>query len=186
LYDGFIFNLDRYTRGLHKNAIGSYGVGRLGAITDPSGTTWFAYDHRGNLLKQQQVVGTSTAAQLIYAYDLADRITQITYPSGRIVQYLRDTKGRVNLVQTKATSSVTTWTNLADSFTYEPFAAVKAMRFGNGLVAANDWGNDSRLASRRLYATAAGTNLSWLGYGYDSNDNITAITDLIDDTRSVY
>jgi hypothetical protein len=83
------------------------------------------------------------------------RITQITYPSGRIVQYLRDTKGRVNLVQTKASSSVTTWTMLADSFTYEPFAAVKAMRFGNGLSAANDWGNDSRLASRRLYATAA-------------------------------
>lgn len=124
--------------------------------------------------------------QLRYAYNLADPITQITYPSGRIVQYLRDTKGRVNLVQTKATSSVTTWTNLADSFTYEPFAAVKAMRFGNGLSAANDWGNDNRLASRRLYRTIGGTNLSWLGYGYDSNDNITAITDLIDDTRSVY
>ena len=91
-----------------------------------------------------------TTAQLVYAYDLADRITQITYPSGRIVQYLRDTKGRANLVQTKATSSVTTWTMLADSFTYEPFAAVKAMRFGNGLVAANDWGNDSRLASPDL------------------------------------
>ena len=60
------------------------------------------------------------------------------------------------------------------------------MRFGNGLSAANDWGSDSRLASRRLYRTTGGTNLSWLGYGYDSNDNITAITDLIDDTRSIY
>lgn len=59
-------------------------------------------------------------------------------------------------------------------------------RLGNGLVAANDWGNESRLASRRLYRTTGGTNLSWLGYGYDSNDNITSITDLIDDTRSVY
>jgi hypothetical protein len=102
------------------------------------------------------------------------------------VQYLRDSKGRVNLLQTKASSSVTPWTMLAASFTYEPFAAVKAMRFGNGLSAANDWGNDSRLASRRLFRTTGGTNLSWLGYGYDSNDNITAITDLIDDTRSAY
>jgi len=43
---------------------------------------------------------------------------------------------------------IATWTNLADSLSYEPFAAVKAMRFGNGLSAANDWGNDSRLALR--------------------------------------
>ena len=163
---------------------GSYGVGRLGAMTDASGTTRFAYDHRGNLLVQEQAVGTSTTAQLTYAYDLGDRITQITYPSGRIVQYGRDAKGRVNLVQTKSAASVGAWTVLADSMAYEPFGSVKAMRLGNGLSAANDWGNDGRLAARRLYRTATGANLSWLTYGYDANDNIISITDRIDDSRS--
>jgi len=95
-------------------------------------------------------VGASSAAQPAYTYDLADRITQVTYPSGRIVQYGRKTKGRVNLVQTKASASVGSWTVLADNFAYEPFAAMKTVRFGNGLSAANDWGNDGRLASHRL------------------------------------
>ena len=128
-------------------------------------------------------MGTSTTAQFAYAYDLGDRITQITYPSGWIVQYGRDAKGRVNLVQTKSAGSVGSWTVLADSIAYEPFGSVKAMRLGNGLSAANDWGNDGRLAARRLYRTATGTNLSWLTYGYDANDNITNIADRIDDSR---
>lgn len=165
---------------------GSYGMGRLGAISDASGTTQFAYDHRGNMIAQQQTIGTSSAAQLAYAYDLGDRVTQITYPSGRIVQYGRDTKARVNLVQTKASSSVGSWTVIASNITYEPFAAMKTMQLGNGLAVANDWGNDGRLASRRLYRTADGTNLSWLTYSYDPNDNIASIVDQIDSTRSVY
>lgn len=40
-----------------------------------------------------------------------------------------------------------------------------------------DWGDDARLASRRLHKTADGTNLSLLSYAYDNDDNITGITD---------
>jgi RHS repeat-associated protein len=165
---------------------GSYGVGRLGAITDASGTTQFKYDNRGNMLVQQQAIGSSATAQLVYAYDLGDRITQLTYPSGRIMQYGRDSKGRVSTVQTKASSSVGSWTGIADTFTYEPFAAVKSFALGNGLSVANDWGNDGRLASRRLYQTSGGMNLSWLSYAYDANDNVTAIADNLDDANSIF
>lgn len=58
---------------------GSYGVGRLSNVTDGTGTTSFAYDHRGNLIDKRQTIGSS-AADLAYAYDLADRVTQIAYP----------------------------------------------------------------------------------------------------------
>jgi YD repeat-containing protein len=164
---------------------GSYQVGRLGKIVDGSGTTLFKYDHRGNVLARQQTVGTSTAAQLAYLYDLADRITQITYPSGRLVVYGYDSKGRVNLVQTKATSAVTTWTTLASGNAYEPFGPVKGMTLGNGLALVNDWGNDGRLASRRLYRVAGGTNLSYLEYRYDADDNIAAIGNVLTPAASV-
>ena len=130
------------------------GLGHLNAIVDGSGTTKFQYDHRGNLIAQAQAVGSTTGAQLAYAYDLGDRVTQVTYPSGRIVAYGRDTKGRVSLIETKASASAGSWTVLADSFGYEPFAAVKAYRLGNGLSVANDW-RGGRLVSRRL--TRAGT-----------------------------
>ena len=165
---------------------GSYGVGHLGAMTDASGKTQFQYDHRGNMLAQQQTVGGSAAAQLVYAYDLGDRITQITYPSGRVVQYGRDTKGRVNLVQTKASASASSWTSLASGYSYEPFAAMKAMALGNSLAVANDWGGAERLTTRRLYNSSTGTNLSSLAYSYDADDNVTAITDALDDSRSIF
>ena len=60
------------------------------------------------------------------------------------------------------------------------------MALGNGLSVANDWGNDGRLASKRLYQTSGGTNLSYLKYGYDLDDNITAIWDQLNDTNSLY
>ncbi|MBL0001435.1 MAG: hypothetical protein IPO97_11050 [Sphingomonadales bacterium] len=41
---------------------------------------------------KQQTISTTTLANLASSYDLADRITQITYPSGRLVGYVRDTK----------------------------------------------------------------------------------------------
>jgi RHS repeat-associated protein len=165
--------------------IGSYQIGRLTTVVDGSGTTAFQYDHRGNMLRKRQAVGTTATASLIYAYDLADRITQITYPSGRIVGYVRDTKGRVVTARTKASSTVTAWTNLATAVQYEPFAALKQATLGNGQSLRVSWGNDGRLASRRLYTTVGGANRSLLTYAYDNDDNITGITDGVTAANSV-
>jgi RHS repeat-associated protein len=165
--------------------LGSYQKGRLAKLVDGSGTTTFQYDHRGNMLVKRQAIGSTTAANLTYAYDLGDRVTQITYPSGRLVGYVRDTKGRVTTVRTKATSTVTAWTNLATSMSYEPFGALKQATLGNTLSMTSNWGNDGRLASRRLYVTSGGVNLSLLTYAYDNDDNITGITDGVDATKSL-
>jgi RHS repeat-associated protein len=165
--------------------LGSYQKGRLAKIVDASGTTLFNYDHRGNMLTKRQVVGTTTAANLTYAYDLADRVTQITYPSGRIVGYVRDTKGRVATVRTKATSAVTSWTNVATGLQYEAFGSLKQLTYGNSLSLTQNWGNDGRLAEKRVYKTSGGANVSRLTYAYDNDDNMVGITDAVDATRSV-
>ncbi len=164
---------------------GSYGIGQLAKVVDGSGTTLFQYDHRGNQTAQQQAIGTSTAAQLAYSYDLADRITQITYPSGRQVRYGYDTLGRVNLVETRANATELTWQVVASGHQYEPFGPVKAMALGNGLAVANDWGTDGFLAERRLYATSSGTALSHLAYGRDEVGRIGAIADQLVPANSV-
>jgi RHS repeat-associated protein len=163
---------------------GSYGKGRLATMVDSSGTTRFKYDHRGNMTQKQQVIGTTTTANLLFTYDLGDRITQITYPSGRLVGYVRDAKGRVTTVRTKSASSVTAWTNIATGIAYEPFGAMRAATYGNGTSLAVNWGNDGRLASRRLFTTSGGANRSLLTYGYDNDDNIISITDGMDPTRN--
>jgi RHS repeat-associated protein len=165
---------------------GSYNIGRLASITDNSNSiTRFKYDHRGNLLVKQQKLGTTTAANLTYSYDLSDRIVQIIYPSGRHVGYVRDSKGRVATVRTKATAATTTWTNVATGIQYEPFASLKQATLGNALTMANSWGNDGRLASRRLYVTSSGVNRSLLSYAYDNDDNITGITDGVTPANSM-
>jgi len=165
---------------------GSYGVGRLGKIVNGAGTspTKFKYDHRGNLLIKEQTIGSTTAADLQYTYDLGDRITSITYPSGRVVSYTRNTRGQVMTIKTRPTATGTD-TILASAITYEPFGSLLSATLGNGLTMAQSWGNDGRLASKRLYNTASGTNLSLLTYGYDNDDNITSIADGVDATRSV-
>jgi len=164
---------------------GSYAVGRLAQIVDGSGTTQFQYDPRGNLLARQQSIGTTAAAQILYAYDPANRITQITYPSGRIVQYGYDSKGRVNLVQTKASSGVSSWTTVASGYTYEPFGAVDGMTLGNGLAVANNWGSEGRLVARSLYSPTNAAYLSNLSYRYDADGNIAAIDDLVTPANSI-
>jgi RHS repeat-associated protein len=164
---------------------GSYGIGRLGKVEDASGTTQFQYDHRGNLLAKQQTIGSTSAAQLAYTYDTADRITQIAYPSGRLVQYSYDSKGRISAVETKAQASDPSWTLIANGFGYEAFGPLTAMTFGNGLAVAKTYGTDSLLASSRLYRTSDSMSLSDLVYRHDSDGNIGAIIDQLDDANSL-
>lgn len=158
-------------------------IGRLGRITDGSGRTRFQYDHRGNMLAQEQLIG-ATYKRLTYAYDVADRITSIVYPSGRQVTYGYDTLGRVNLVRTRANSS-SAYVTVASGHQYEPFGPVKAMALGNGLAVSNDWGTDGFLAERRLVATSSGTALSHLAYGRDEVGRIGAIADQLTPANSV-
>jgi len=152
-------------------------IGRLASMTDGSGTTGFGYDHRGNLTAKAQPVGT-----LGWNYDLADRVVQLRYPSGRDVAYTRDAKGRVIEIKTRPDSG-TGWTVLATNIAYEPFGPLKSADLGNGLKLSQDWGNDRRLTSKRLY-TAGGTDVWHLSYTYDDDDNITAITDLVNAANS--
>jgi RHS repeat-associated protein len=164
---------------------GSYEVGRLAKVVDGSGTTLLGYDHRGNRTGKQQVIGGSTAAQLAYDYDVADRITQITYPSGRLVRYGYDSYGRVNQVDTKASASSLTWESIANQHQYEPFGPVQNMVLGNGLAVANQWGSDGRLASRRLYRVQDDSDYSHLGYRRDNVGRIGAIADYVNPANSI-
>ena len=155
---------------------GSYGIGRLASITDATGVTKFGYDHRGNQTSKVQKIGTSASASLKYAYNLGDRITSITYPSGRSVSYSRDSKGRVSSVSTKASSAATS-VSLISARTYESYGALKSATFGNGTALTQGWGNDGRLASKRLYKVSGNVSVSAFTYAYDNDDNITGITD---------
>src|SRR5258708_5820411 len=71
-----------------------FGIGRLTSVSDASGSTAYVYDARGNVVQEAHVVGGQSYVTS-YAYDLANHIVQITYPSARIVSYTRDAMGRI-------------------------------------------------------------------------------------------
>jgi RHS repeat-associated protein len=67
---------------------------------------------------------------------------------------------------------------------YEAFGALTGANYGNGLRMVQSWGNDGRLAERRLERSADSTALSSLTYTYDNSDNITQIADTLDATKT--
>lgn len=121
-------------------ATGCYNIGRLTQITDSSGSTAYCYDRRGNVLNKVQVT-SGTTFTTGYTYTLADRLASITYPSGAIVSYDRDTVGRVTSVTYKANATATAQTILSN-VSYYPFGPANVFTFGNGHTLTKSYDQD--------------------------------------------
>lgn len=109
----------------------SASVGRLSRFTDHSGQTTLCYDHRGNVIRKVQL---TAGEELVTAwtYDLANRVTGITYPSGKSVTIGRDTLGRVSSISVNGATLPGGGTTLVSSVSYEPFGPVKQISYGDG------------------------------------------------------
>lgn len=110
---------------------GNKGKGRITRIDDASGSIERRYDALGRLVQDTKTTATRIYT-LSYGYDADGGVSQITYPSGRIVTYTRDSVGRVSGVTTKKDASSATVT-LASSVAYQPFGPLQSMTYGNGL-----------------------------------------------------
>jgi YD repeat-containing protein len=109
--------------------------GRLTRMTDASGETKFCYDRRGNLVKKTQTTGGITFTTE-WTYDLADRVDTILYPSGTLLQYVRD-DGRVTAITVLDSASGPF--GLIDGVEYLPFGPVSGITFANGRAIARGY-----------------------------------------------
>jgi RHS repeat-associated protein len=153
---------------------GNKGIGRLTKITDQSGSTEFTYNALGQVITDKRTIATKVYTTS-YLYNASGNITQVTYPSGRIVIYARNSLGQVVSVTTKqnATAAVA---NVATSITYAPMSnLITALNHGNGLATTAAYDQDYRLTSLTLKNGAA--NVSSLSYAYSDTINLTGITD---------
>nr|MEC6698351.1 RHS repeat-associated core domain-containing protein [Sphingobium sp. SJ10-10] len=163
---------ENVTYGYDATTGGNKGVGRLTSLTDAAGTATFAYDAYGNRVAETRTIA-GVAYSTSYAYDLAGKLTKITYPSGRIVNYQRDTLGQVSGVTTQANAAAGAVT-LASNVTYMPFGPLKAALLGNGVQLTDSYDLDYRLSGRQAVGSATMQNLT---LGYDPASNISSITD---------
>ncbi len=147
------------------------GTGRLCQITDNSGVIDYQYDHWGNVTQtikqevdrsngQSTIIGTYTTQ---YQYDAANRISQITYPSGRVVNYQRDAIGRIDGVTTQVSGESVK--DVLTSRTYRADGQWTSQQMGNGLVHSKTYDQQGRLTSH----IAGSYNRT---YQYDANGNI--------------
>jgi RHS repeat-associated protein len=165
---------ENVTFGYDATANGNYGVGRLTSLTDSAGTASFVYDAYGNRISEKRTI-SSVVYTTGYAHDLAGKITKVTYPSGFIVNYQRDSLGQVSGVTTQANSGATA-VAIATNIAYLPFGPMQAMTLGNGVQVTNSYDLDYRLSRRQAIGAATVQDLT---LSYDGASNITGITDAV-------
>lgn len=168
--------------------------GRLMTMTDGLGSENYSFDILGNMIQVQKVI-SGTTYTTGYQYNLAGELTQITYPSGRVVVQNYDSIGRLCAVGASG-STCSSGTTYASGFSYNPSFQVTGFNYGNGVTAGFGYTPDRLLLQSLAYTKGSSTLFSadyW--YKTDStncpsgtagnNGQIQCITDNVDSGRTV-
>jgi RHS repeat-associated protein len=161
-----------------QTASGNAGIGKLTSMADAAGSASFVYDDYGNTISVTRTI-SGVPYVTSYGYDLAGNVTQIVYPSGRIVNYQRDALGYVATVTTQANGGAGAVT-LASNILYMPFGPASSLTLGNGQQITYGYDEDYRLTN----IVAASPTLQNLTLGYDPASNIASIADGVNSNRS--
>ncbi len=147
---------------------GAFARGRLTKLADPSGSTAYAYDAWGRVLRKTHTVGSDASARsfAVSYQHAAGRMTDITYPSGRTLSYAFDAQRRVTGVTIGGQT-------VLSAATYLPFGAAQGWTWANGQEYRRAADLDGRIVSLTLGPdTAAFGSESW-SFGYDSLNRLT-------------
>jgi len=146
----------------------SNGVGRLCRVQDAAGVSDYTYDGFGNVVTHARAeLGVVYTTR--YSYDAGNRVTGITYPNGRLVNYTRDTKGNI---QSASMTLHGVTTALVTGNAYRPDGLPTSRVFGNNLADTRVYSTQGQL--REMYLGNADTRL----YAYDANGNLTGLQTL--------
>ncbi|MBN0989812.1 RHS repeat protein [Amphritea pacifica] len=157
--------------GTPAGQIAHTGIGQLTHSTDQTGGDYYTYDDRGNLIEQSRHTAYAehqSDSSVSYQWDLADKLTTLTYPSGLSVNYQRNPAGQVTDVSYHF--GTTPDQVVASNITYQPFGDVEALTWGNGLVLNRVFDQDGRLIQQDT------STLTTLDYVYDPVGNIITQT----------
>jgi RHS repeat-associated protein len=126
------------------------GIGRLTAVTKQGNTISYTYDDRGNAVASSHQVNGENYL-LNQHFDQDNLLDQIAYPSGRIVDYSRNSAGQITSITTKANSSATS-TAIASNIQYKAFGPSAGYTLGNGVTI--DYGFDEGYRIETISADA--------------------------------
>lgn len=133
------------------------GKGRLCKVVDPSGTTAFAYDIRGNLTKRvYQTNGVTYTTS--FTYDPAGKLMFITLPGGNYLAYNRDDERRVTSIGTLVGG---TYTDVLTYAGYRPDGQPSAQMYANGEAVGHDYDKSGHRISTLRSTGGIRERLTW-------------------------
>jgi RHS repeat-associated protein len=150
-------------------SVSCYNKGRRTTMTDASGTTQWAYDAMGRVLREHRTINSVTK-DTTYTYNLDGSLATLTYPSGRLVTYAPSAVGRP-LSAADTTHSVT----YVSGAQYAPQGALSSALFGQSGAINYSASFDNRLRPSLIYAHASADFLK-LQFGFLGNSNIQTVT----------
>lgn len=103
---------------------GTNAIGRLTKVQNGVSSNSYSYDARGNTLTETQRIN-NTDYTVRYAYDKADNLTNIVYPSGTQLVYSY-TNGNISKVSVNS--------RVVADITHAPFGSINQISFGNGVT----------------------------------------------------
>jgi RHS repeat-associated protein len=183
--------------GLDTSCNSAHGAGCIGQIitmTDGPGSENYTYNSLEQLTQLQKVIN-GTSYPTSYAYNLAGELTQITYPSGRVIQQSVDAIGRVCEIAPSTTTCGSAANPYVTGYGYNSAGQVTGFKYGNGIFASLGFSPDRLQLSCLDYSTTNrngtcihdSTTKFGLGYSYgtpgSNNGMIASITDSVDSGR---
>jgi RHS repeat-associated protein len=163
-------------------ANGNKGLGRLTRIDDASGSVQWVYDTLGRVVQETKTTAGNVYT-IGYGYDAAGNVIWMTYPSGRIVSYWRDSLGRISGVTTQASPSSPSVT-LAYNVAYQPFGPLQSLWYGSSIDLWKTFTQDYLLDVMLVEDTSTSTTYINRAHTRTDNLNLTNIWDNVDSSRN--
>jgi len=131
----------------------SNGVGRLCQVTDPLGSTRYAYDPRGNRITETRIIGPLSLTTQT-SYDAADRPIALTTPGGKLISLTRNGDGDI---QSLAAPVAGTPVTLAQAIATNALGETTTQTYGNGVVETRQYDGAGDLATTSESNTGGGS-----------------------------
>jgi YD repeat-containing protein len=144
----------------------SHGVGRLCIVNDNERRLRFAWDARGNLLRQVRIEDSGARYTTTYAHDAADRLIRLTDPTRHTTTIERNAAGlpvRITHALPGQAPQV-----LAEQIQSDATGRITSYRQGNGATITRTHHEDGLLALQAVSAAQSST----LSLGHDASGNV--------------
>ncbi|HLD35531.1 MAG TPA: DUF6531 domain-containing protein, partial [Planctomycetota bacterium] len=165
-------NINRLTRrditrgygvlGVTYETFGYDGLSRMTSATNDYSTDSMNYDTLSRMTGETQKIGSQSVKTVASGYDNVGNRTQLTYPSGKIVNIVSDELNRIS--QIKDSSA-----NIIAQYTYAGPYRVTQRDYLNGTKLAVTYDANRRITG--LEHSISGTAIAGFAYAYDKENN---------------